>query len=245
MKKAFSFVKKVVMGQVNWVMGHKYAFILLFWPIQTVVYELMRIAFMHVPVVMIHSPLDDKIPFCEWFAIPYYVWYFYIASVLFYTIYHGKREFLRAAFLVIGCTLIPMIFFVIMPNGIEYSMRPDFEALGRDNFCIDLVKGIYAGDSPPRNVMPSIHCSVALAIAMGYTRAESLKGKWLFKLCTWVLSGFICASTVFIKQHSILDVFGGIAMFIIVWIAVEVVERVYNKESLRWKANREAEKTTE
>ena len=84
--------------------------------------------------------------------------------------------------------------------------------------------------------------SVALAIAMGYTRAESLKGKWLFKLCTWVLSGFICASTVFIKQHSILDVFGGIAMFIIVWIAVEVVERVYNKESLRWKANREAEK---
>ena len=28
----------------------------------------------HVGYLVSYLPLDDKIPFCEWFAIPYYLW---------------------------------------------------------------------------------------------------------------------------------------------------------------------------
>ncbi len=237
MKKIADALKK----QVRWINSHKYCYILLFWPIHTLFYEIFRIVTADMDVVMVYSTLDDKIPFCEWFIIPYCIWYFYIASVLFYTLYHSKREFLRAAFLIIGCTAIPMIFFLIMPNGIEYAMRPDFDALGRDNWAIDMVKTIYASDSPPRNVMPSMHVSVAWAIAMGYTRAESLKGKWLPKVCAWVLSLFITASVVFVKQHSILDLYGGIILAVMVFIGGYIIEKVYDKESPRWKKAKEAE----
>ena len=32
----------------------------------------------------VHMALDDKIPFCEWFIIPYYIWFPYILIVIAY-----------------------------------------------------------------------------------------------------------------------------------------------------------------
>lgn len=223
---------------IKYIRENKHCFLLLFWPIQTIVYEVTRIMYSDIPDVwMLHCEWDDKIPFCEWFIIPYVMWYFYIASVLFYSLYHGKRQFYRSAFLVIGCTVIPMIFCAIVPNGIEYSMRPDFDALGRDNFAIDLVKLIYASDSPPRNCMPSAHVSVAWAIAAGYCLGESLKKKYVVKILACVLTFLITLSVVFVKQHSVLDIFGGIAVFAIVLPAVLLGEKWYDKRKAKKKSS--------
>ena len=38
---------------------------------------------------VIHSWLDDKIPFCEYFIIPYLLWFFYIACLLYTSGYIG------------------------------------------------------------------------------------------------------------------------------------------------------------
>ena len=34
-----------------------------------------------VPKYIIHTPLDDLIPFCEWFAFPYCSWFLLLAGV--------------------------------------------------------------------------------------------------------------------------------------------------------------------
>lgn len=217
---------------LNYIKLNKYCLLLLYWPIHFTWYELLRIGTADSEVLMIHSPLDDMIPFCEWFIIPYVLWYLYIAAVLIYSYRRGKNEFLRADFLVSLSMLLPMIFCTIVPNGIEYSMRPDFTALGRDNWAIELVKSIYDADSPPRNVMPSMHVSVSWALMFSVLKSEGLKGKWIIKIPACILSILVTLSTVFIKQHSVLDVFGGIGTALAVFAILLVIEKKYKNKEL-------------
>ena len=216
---------------LNFIKNNKHCLLLLYWPIHFSWYEVLRVAYAETSVLTIYSPLDDKIPFCEWFIIPYVFWYLYIALVLFYSFRKGEKEFIRADLLVSGCMLLPMIFCTIVPNGIELSMRPDFNLLGRDNFAIDLVKSIYEADSPPRNVMPSMHVSVSWALMFAVLKSEGLKNKRVLKIGAVVMSILISLSTVFIKQHSILDVFAGIGTAVLVLVLVNLFEKRFYKNT--------------
>ena len=75
---------------------------------------------------------------------------------------------------------------------------------------------IYSADTNT-NVFPSMHVAGALGAAEAFFRTDGLKKYRAVSVITAVL---ICASTVFIKQHSLLDVFGGIAVWLISHITV-------------------------
>lgn len=214
----------------DYIKTHKYCLFLLYWPVHTLWYEILRIAYAEKDVLLIRCALDDRIPFCEWFVIPYCIWYLYIAAVLLYTLIHSKRDFIRTTALMCLCMILPMLFCTFVPNGIPADMRPDFEALGRNNPAIWAVKRIYAADTPPRSCMPSMHVSVAFAIFFSVLRAESLRGRRAVKSICGVLSVLISLSTVFIKQHSVLDVAAGTATAAVVFAAVSLAECVYNKK---------------
>ena len=58
-------------------------YILLYLPI-----FMLEEAKLHTGYLVSYLPLDDLIPFCEWFAIPYYTWepyLFFTGFFLFYT----------------------------------------------------------------------------------------------------------------------------------------------------------------
>ncbi len=215
---------------INYIKSNKHCLFLLYWPIHFIWYEVLRIVYADVDVWIVQSPLDDKIPFCEWFIIPYVFWYLYIAIVLFYSLKQGKREFMRADMLLIGCMFLPMLFCTFVPNGIDVSLRPDFDLLGRDNIATRLVSLIYEIDFPPRNIMPSMHVSVSWALFFAVMMSESLRGRKLIKAAAGIMSLLITLSTVFIKQHSILDVFAGIATAIVIFAVVLIVEKRVIKE---------------
>ena len=221
-----------VMGLIkNYIKEHKYSLILLYWPFHSIWYELLRVGFLDDNVMLIESELDSKIPFCEWFIIPYCTWYFCIAAIVIYPLFKStRREFLRSNFVLIGAMLIPMFICTFMPNGIDMAMRPDFDALGRDNFAIDWVKMIYAADTPPRNVMPSMHVSISFAMFFVILQSKTMcKHKWS-KILAFIWCLMISASTVFIKQHSILDVYAGIAVAVLVAIIGYIGEKIYDKK---------------
>ena len=72
---------------------------------------------------VIHTALDDYIPFCEYFVIPYILlWFGYIAVVYLWLFFHDKSAFFKyIAVIYTGMTLF-LIISTIYPNG--HLLRP-------------------------------------------------------------------------------------------------------------------------
>ena len=162
-----------------------------------------------------HIPLDDKIPFCEYFAIPYSLWYPALAAIGIYLIFRDAKGF-KKYMIYIGATFFTMIFIcAIFPN--YQDMRPDIT--GKENIFCFMMKRIYTADTYT-NVLPSAHVFGAMAIDFAVIDCKSLrKHKWLLAAAI-VLGVLICVSTVFVKQHSILDIFAAIPLGFIWWAII-------------------------
>jgi membrane-associated phospholipid phosphatase len=161
--------------------------------------------------------LDDLIPFNEWFAIPYFLWFFYIFITIVYFFFQSKEEFYKVtAFLFLGMTIC-LIIYTIWPNG--QNLRPDLSQLGRDNILIRWIAKLYGTDTST-NVCPSIHVFNSIGAHIAIHRSQSLKKyKWL-QISSFILMILICLSTMFLKQHSSFDVIAGIALAIVMYFLI-------------------------
>jgi len=171
----------------------------------------------------IHSRLDDLIPFNEVFIIPYFIWFAYIFITVAYFFLTSKKDFYRCcAYLFSGMTVC-LIVYTFFPNG--HHLRVDLNTLGRSNIFIDMLSGIYHIDTAT-NVFPSIHVFNSVGAFIAIHKSEKLhKIKWL-QWSTLILTILICMSTVFLKQHSILDVFGALVLNTIIYTIVYLPSRV-------------------
>ncbi len=156
---------------------------------------------------IIHSVIDDMIPFCEYFIVPYYLWFAYIAAgVLFFIFWNkDKSEYYKlCCSLAIGMTLF-LIISCIYPNA--QDLRPtDF---ARENIFVELVRGLYKTDTPT-NILPSIHVYNSLVMYYALNSCKILQEKKWVRMGALVLTILIIASTMFLKQHSVVDVSMGI-----------------------------------
>ena len=85
---------------------------------------------------MIHSPIDNHIPFIEYFIIPYLLWFIFIAVTVAYFLIKDKWGFYRlCAFLFSGMTIF-LIICTVFPNAL--NLRPT--VFPRDNMFTDMVK---------------------------------------------------------------------------------------------------------
>ena len=151
---------------------------------------------------VIHSTLDDKIPFLEIFIIPYLGWFAYCAFffILFLLMYDMEDFFKNAAFFFTGMTLF-LIISSIWPN-IQY-LRPT--VMPRDNIFTHLVANLYKTDTPT-NLWPSIHVYNSLGVEFAVARSEKLRRHKGIRIASFILCILIILSTMFLKQHSVFDV---------------------------------------
>ena len=157
--------------------------------------------------------LDARIPFVRQFVLIYVMWYPLMLGTTLYLLLKDRRAFVRyARALVIGLTAC-MLIFVLFPSGQE--LRPA-EVPGHD-LTAWMLRAIYAADTNT-NVFPSMHVvgTLAAVIAIFDSRSASGCAKWGVA----ALGMLINASTVLIKQHSLLDIFAGIALYALVYLAV-------------------------
>lgn len=166
---------------------------------------------------ILHLPIDDKIPFCEYFIIPYYLWFAFVPVVIVYLLIYSKKEFYEAsAFLFIGMTIF-LIVCTVWPNGV--NLRQDISY--KDNICANIVKSLYQTDTST-NVFPSMHVFNTLGCLIALLKSKGLKGRYIIKGSATILSIFIILATMFLKQHSIIDVIGGFGLAAIMYILVYV-----------------------
>ena len=178
----------------------------------------------------IYSRLDDHIPFNELFIIPYFLWFAYIAVTVAYFLLTSKQDFYKCcAFLFLGMTIC-LIIYTIWPNG--HYLRVDLDSLGRKNIFIDMLASIYAVDTST-NVFPSIHVLNSIGAMIAIHKSEALRKIVWLQWSAFILTVSICLSTVFLKQHSVLDIFGAVALSIVLYIIVYSPSRV--RESIKAK----------
>lgn len=167
---------------------------------------------------IIHCAIDDIIPFCELFVIPYLLWFLYIPAVFLFLFYHSKNEFYRiCAYEFTGMTICLLIY-TIFPNGLDLRLTE----ISRHNILTELVLFLYNSDTPT-NVCPSIHVFATLSAHVCLVKSphmKELKSRQRIKRASWVLTVLICLSTMFLKQHSFIDVVCGIALSIILYFVV-------------------------
>jgi membrane-associated phospholipid phosphatase len=162
-----------------------------------------------------YMKIDDYIPFCEYFYIFYFSWYFYLAGITVYLLLTNREDFGKfMQFIIVGAT-IGLIIFTIFPNG--QNLRPS--TFDRDNFFITCIKGLYTIDTNT-NVLPSLHVVGSFAGAIAIIKSKILKKYHLLQLLIIIQCILICLSTVFIKQHSVLDIITGIALCVPVYFFV-------------------------
>ncbi len=150
--------------------------------------------------------LDAYIPFCEWFVIPYYFWFAFLVGMALYGLLFDVRAFRHFMWFVILSYSVTAIIYLLWPN--MQALRP--VDIPRDNWMVDIVHKLYNFDTNT-NVCPSIHVLGSFAVCFAGLHSRTLKG-WGWKVFFVVSTLLISASTVFLKQHSILDVFAALAL---------------------------------
>lgn len=182
---------------------------------------------------LIHVGLDDKIPFIEYFIIPYMLWFLFIAVTIgYFFLFAEKSEFYQLiVMLFTGMTLF-LIISTIYPNGLD--LRPD--TFARDNIFVDMVKILYRTDTPT-NVLPSIHVYNSLGAYIAISHCKKLKQhKWV-QISALILTVSIILSTMFLKQHSVVDVITAFIIASVMYVLVYGLERSRNLSENLLKTN--------
>ena len=179
---------------------YRHIWFLLFWPIFGIRYLILERIDPLSPFHLIHSPLDDIIPFQEWFLIPYVLWYVLLFGMHLYTMVYDVDAFRKySKFLIISMTTSTAIF-ILYPS--YQNLRP--VEFPRDNVLTGIVRILYRLDTNT-NVFPSEHAIGAIAVFAAYLHMKKVHSPMKTAVFT-IITILICLSTVFLKQHSVLDV---------------------------------------
>ena len=129
------------------------------------------------PTYIIHSPLDDLIPFNEWFIFPYCSWFFLLAGVTGLLWWHDPKSYDKLCLMMFSGMTFCLILYMILPNGVD--LRPTAAQVGRDNIAMDLMQLIWKADAS-NNVCPSIHCQSSGCMALAFAKSRLAQGRpWL------------------------------------------------------------------
>ena len=151
----------------------------------------------------VHMWLDDVIPFCEWFLIPYVFWYVLIVISLGYFLLYNVDSFKRLQTYIIITQVVAMAVYIIFPT--RQDLRP-LEFVN-ENVLTQLVGILYTVDTNT-GVCPSLHVAYSLGIASVWLKERQAPVGW--KVFVVIAVILICLSTMFIKQHSAVDVFAAL-----------------------------------
>ena len=158
---------------------------------------------------ILHTSLDEKIPFCEFFIVPYFSWFLYAGIILFYVMWtwQGADSFKSAVIsMVVGTGAFLFISFVF-PNA--QDLRP--ETFARDNIFVTAVQWLYQIDTPT-NVFPSLHVYVSMMMHSVVLHDKNLRENKSICFVSMIWATLIIASTMLLKQHSIIDVIAAAAL---------------------------------
>ncbi len=110
----------------------------------------------------------------------------------------APQELRRLARQLAGATLVAAALFLLLPTQLGFTRHPELASL------FPLFDLLYRLD-PPHNLLPSLHVTYATLVVAALLPPSP---RWLRQLL-WVWLLLLCASTVLVQQHLLLDVVAG------------------------------------
>ena len=156
---------------------------------------------------VVHSFIDDLIPFNEYFVIFYVSWYIFMVLSLLVFVLYDIKSFVRAQKLIVGMQIIAVITYILWPS--VQNLRP--AAFERDDVLTRLMGFIYSVDTPT-GVCPSLHVGYTLAVLSAWILKKDIRLWQKVLITAWGL--MICISVCFVKQHSFVDVCAAIILYL-------------------------------
>lgn len=141
----------------------------------------------------------------------------YVALVLLFLSLQRKHleDYYRCSvILMLGMSTCLLIYY-LFPNA--QNMRPT--EFTNSNIFTDIIGFIYSSDTDT-NVLPSIHVYNSVAIHVAFAKSHYFKERKGWQLASLILCTLICLSTMFLKQHSFLDVITAIILYMIYYILI-------------------------
>ena len=187
--------------------------LLLYWPLFGLAFLILE---RFSPVTEYHTvfcALDAYIPFLEIFLLPYLFWFVYLVGIHVYTAIYDTASFrYLMRFVMISYTLTIIIYVIYSTCQ---QLRP--ESFARDNALTRFIAWFYTFDTHT-NVCPSLHVIGSAAVACTAWNAKGLNtARW--RVAFWATAILISISTVFMRQHSVVDVVTAIPVcLLIVWL---------------------------
>ena len=201
---------------------YRHLFLILFLPVYLTLFFLTEKYV--TPIYKVYTPLDDLIPVCEFFVIPYVLWYALLAFVSIYTLLFDIPSFKKFyIFLSVTC-VITFATYIIFPN--QQNLRPT--EFMRDNIFVDVMKNLYSIDTNT-NVCPSIHVIFSIGMLFAVWNSKHFSSA-LWRTVWIMITVSICLATVFLKQHSVVDIFAGVLLCALVFPFVFLDLRGKNKK---------------
>ena len=151
-------------------------------------------------VIFMKSPLDDLIPVVPPFVIPYVSLEPFIYATLVLFLLFRTRIFQSAALSMIAAWFVSYFFYYFLQS---VMVRP---TLAGTDTLTQMIRDVYASDNA-YNDFPSLHTSLSTILAIHWWRVDKRIG---IPVAVWV--ALIVASTVFVKQHYVADVIGGLLL---------------------------------
>lgn len=184
----------------------RHVLMLIYWPLFSLVFQLLEHR-QGIEWIAVRSRFDGMIPFCEYFIIPYYFWFVYLVWMLVYTFFFDIPSFKKyMTFIIISYSLTCLIY-VILPT--EQNLRIDLSE--RSNVFEDLVWQLQTSIDNNKNVCPSLHVTGSFAVL--FTAWNSERYRSVFWRAVFIaITVLISASTVFLKQHSIIDIAAAVGL---------------------------------
>jgi len=199
--------------------------LLLYWPLFGMAFLFVERVYQVEFYYPMHCRLDDYIPFQEWFLIPYMFWFLFLVGIHIYTLLYDVESFRKLMKFIMITYSTAILVYLIFPNCQE--LRP--VVFERDNFLTEFMKGFYQFDTNT-NVCPSIHVIGSLAVMFTAWHSKHFcTPKWKFVF--GFIAILISISTVFLKQHSVLDILAALPVSLTAYY-ICYYRKKYNNKNL-------------
>lgn len=185
---------------------------LLFWPVFGLRYLFLEQFQPSRGYYPISCPIDDWIPFLEGFIIPYFLWHACLIGMHLWLCFRDEPAFRKYTRYLMVSMGISTTVFLLFPTC--QNLRP--EIFPRDNLLTKAVQLLYQMDTNT-NVCPSEHVIGAVGFFLAALHSEKLhRPEWI--VCIGATACLSAIATVFLKQHSILDVVAAIPVCALAYV---------------------------